>query len=41
MFGEPQTFNTHMNGLAKMLEMRGGLESLRESKPELYSLISW
>ena len=41
LFGDPQTFNTHMNGLASMLETRGDLESLRDSKPQLYSIISW
>lgn len=41
LFGDPKTFNTHMDGLASMLETRGSLESIRESKPQLYSIISW
>ncbi|KAL2074871.1 hypothetical protein VTL71DRAFT_8650 [Oculimacula yallundae] len=41
MYGTPQNFNTHMDGLAVMLKLRGGLESLREKDLQVYSLIHW
>ncbi|KAH7360977.1 hypothetical protein BKA65DRAFT_196244 [Rhexocercosporidium sp. MPI-PUGE-AT-0058] len=41
LFGTPQNFNTHMDGLTVMLKLRGGLECLRDKDPQVYSIISW
>ncbi|KAH6701988.1 hypothetical protein BKA61DRAFT_681258 [Leptodontidium sp. MPI-SDFR-AT-0119] len=41
LFGTPQNFNTHMDGLAVMLKLRGGIECLRDQDPQVYSIISW
>lgn len=41
LFGTPPNFNTHMGGLATLLNLRGGLEAFRESNPQLYSIVSW
>ncbi|CZR54674.1 uncharacterized protein PAC_04558 [Phialocephala subalpina] len=41
LFGTPPKFNTHMEGLATLLKLRGGLEAFRETNPELYGIVSW
>lgn len=41
LFGTPQNFNTHMDGLTSMLNMRGGLETFKNTNPTLHSVVSW
>lgn len=41
LFGTPLNFNTHMDGLAVMLKLRGGIERLRDEDTQVYHIISW
>ncbi|PVH82232.1 hypothetical protein DL98DRAFT_142389 [Cadophora sp. DSE1049] len=41
LFGTPRNFNTHMDGLAVMLKLRGGIERLRDEDTQIYNIISW
>ncbi|PVH77910.1 hypothetical protein DL98DRAFT_573470 [Cadophora sp. DSE1049] len=41
LFGTPETFNTHMDGVMEMLKSRGGYEKLQQTNPLLASLLAW
>ncbi|KAE9369852.1 hypothetical protein N431DRAFT_485662 [Stipitochalara longipes BDJ] len=41
LFGTPLTFNTHMDGFTELLRLKGGIQLLRDTNPQLYSLVSW
>ncbi|KAK6585680.1 hypothetical protein PZA11_002407 [Diplocarpon coronariae] len=40
LFGTPEALNVHMNGLAIMLDLEGGLESIRHTEPQVHAMIS-
>ncbi|KAH9215869.1 fungal-specific transcription factor domain-containing protein [Leptodontidium sp. 2 PMI_412] len=41
LFGTPETFNTHMDGVMEMLKSRGGYDKLQQTNPLLASLLAW
>jgi hypothetical protein len=41
LFGTPEVYRIHMDGLCQLLKVRGGLKELQISNPLLTSLISW
>jgi len=41
LFGTPQAFNIHSEGLLQMLKLRGGYHEVQKGNPQLASLIAW
>lgn len=41
LFGVPEVFEIHMDGMCQLLKLRGGLQALQATNPLLVSLISW
>ena len=41
LFGTPDNFHLHMEGLEQMINVRGGLQSIRSSNQDLELFITW
>ena len=41
LFGPPDNFHLHMKALEQMINIRGGLQSIRSTNPQLEQYITW